>query len=239
MIYEFAKLKIKIEAPYKDFDIFAKDYISKDDNYDLLIEVNKEDVQKELDLSEEKTFSNEYLQTCAVLRKLSSIFPKYNRLLMHGAVIEYEGNGYMFSADSGTGKTTHILLWRKFLGDKVKIVNGDKPFLINQKDHIEVCGSPWCGKENYQRNVIVPLKGICFIERGKENKIRKLTTLEAMHRMFKQIYFPKDSEAFSLAMDVLSGILEKVDIYLLQCDISNEAVKTSFEMMTKGVMHEN
>ena len=51
---------------------------------------------------------------------------------MHGAVIEYEGNGYMFSADSGTGKTTHILLWRKFLGDKVKIVNGDKPFLINQ-----------------------------------------------------------------------------------------------------------
>ena len=63
MIYEFAKLKIKIEAPYKDFDIFAKDYISKDDNYDLLIEVNKEDVQKELDLSEEKTFSNEYLQT--------------------------------------------------------------------------------------------------------------------------------------------------------------------------------
>ena len=51
MIYEFAKLKIKIEVPYKDFDIFAKDYISKDDNYDLLIEVNKEDVQKELDLS--------------------------------------------------------------------------------------------------------------------------------------------------------------------------------------------
>ena len=60
-----------------------------------------------------------------------------------------------------------------------------------------------------------------------------------MHRMFKQIYFPKDSEAFSLAMDVVSGILEKVDIYLLQCDISKEAVKTSFEMMTKGVMHEN
>ena len=59
MIYEFAKLKIKIEVPYKDFDIFAKDYISKDDNYDLLIEINKEDVQKELDLMKAAKAVNE------------------------------------------------------------------------------------------------------------------------------------------------------------------------------------
>lgn len=90
-------------------------------------------------------------------RKISKILLLHKRLFIHTwAAITYKNYAYIFCAPSGTGKTTHISLWKKFLGKDVGIINGDKPFLSfeneNGQNRITVCGSPWAGKKLWQKN---------------------------------------------------------------------------------------
>lgn len=64
---------------------------------------------------------------------------------MHGTVVDHNGQAYMFTAPSGTGKTTHAKLWLDNLPDAF-IVNGDKPFIIAGDEQPKACGTPWAGK---------------------------------------------------------------------------------------------
>lgn len=164
---------------------------------------------------------------------------RYNRLTFHGACVEFNGKAYIFTARSGTGKSTHIKLWRRYLGSPVKIVNGDKPIIsIDNTSNgtgapiIKACGSPWAGKERWQRNVQVTLGGICILNRGTDNSIRKASTQEALDDLINRIYLTSDQFEASRAMDLLDAILRYVPIYMLSCDMSEDAVRASFEGMT-------
>lgn len=164
---------------------------------------------------------------------------RFNRLTFHGACVEFNGKAYIFTARSGTGKSTHIKLWRRYLGSPVKIVNGDKPIISidggskgSSTPIIKACGSPWAGKERWQRNVQVPLGGICILNRGTDNTIRKASTQEALDDLINRIYLTSDQFEASRAMDLLDAILRYVPIYMLSCDMSEDAVRASFEGMT-------
>ena len=75
-----------------------------------------------------------YLEFLCVQDQLASQLPAFGRFLMHGAAIAYNGAAYLFTAPSGTGKSTHIRLWRQYLGSGVSVINGDKPFLSLAED---------------------------------------------------------------------------------------------------------
>ena len=226
-----ADIAIEITHIHSELQDFLKDYMIPDDTCELFINCTEDDIQKERDFSEEEGFSSPYLETLAVLRKIAEIFPSHERILMHGASISYEGKGYLFTAPSGTGKTTHIRLWREYLGNKIDIINGDKPF-ISLENEPRIYGSPWAGKENWHKNHSFPLSGICFIERGTENRIRKMEPSEFLPLLFNQLYLPSDPLAVALTLELADKLLKKVPIWLLQCDISEDAVKCSFEMIT-------
>lgn len=74
-------------------------------------------------------FSDAYLETLAVYRKIAESLPNKNVLLFHGSVIAVDGEGYMFIAPSGTGKSTHTRLWREQFGARAVMVNDDKPLI--------------------------------------------------------------------------------------------------------------
>ena len=176
--------------------------------------------------------SEEYKEYACIFDKIATPLPKRDMLLMHGALIEYEGEGFIFTAPSGTGKTTHILLWKKYLGEAVSIINGDKPELLIKEDEVMAYGTPWCGKEGWQINKSVPLKGICLLRRGNKNRIKKISPGEYIEFFIKQFYFDFQSEYTLKVFDLFSKIAERVNFYLLECDISEEAAQTSFEQMT-------
>ena len=222
---------IEINSVYDELKNFFKDYLVTDVIPDFSVSLCKEDILAEQEATSENQFSPTYLETLALLRKLAEILPSHNRILMHGASISYNENAYLFTAPSGTGKSTHIRLWKKYLGDDVKIVNGDKPF-ISLEDEPMIYGSPWAGKENWHRNCKMPLKGICFVQRGTTNSIRRIEASECLSLLFKQVYLPADTLAAGLTLELVDTLIKKVPLYVLTCDISEEAVKCSFEALT-------
>ena len=112
-------------------------------------------------------------------RDMGVCFAMVRRLL-------FEGLGYLFTAPSGTGKSTHIRLWRQFLGEAGHIVNGDKPFLSVEEGKVFVWGSPWAGKENWQKNRKAPLHGICLLKQGQKNKICRLQPWKVCRDRFRR-----------------------------------------------------
>ena len=222
---------IEINSVYDELKNFFKDYLVTDVIPDFSVSLCKEDILAEQEATSENQFSPTYLETLALLRKLAEILPSHNRILMHGASISYNQNAYLFTAPSGTGKSTHIRLWKKYLGDDVKIVNGDKPFISLENEPM-IYGSPWAGKENWHRNCKMPLKGICFVQRGTTNSIRRIEASECLSLLFKQVYLPADTLAAGLTLELVDTLIKKVPLYVLTCDMSEEAVKCSFEALT-------
>lgn len=228
---KLADKNIEINSVYNELKIFFKDYLISDVTPDFSITLSEDDIHSEKQTSEDNVFPPAYLETLAALRKLAEIFPSYNRILMHGASISYGEHAYLFTAPSGTGKSTHIRLWKKFLGDEVKIVNGDKPFISLDNEPI-IYGSPWAGKENWHRNCSVPLKGICFVQRGTQNSIQRIEASDCLSLLFKQVYLPADSFAAGQTLELVDTLIKKVPLYVLTCDMSENAVRCSFEALT-------
>lgn len=228
----------QVEHIYPETREFCKDYLTDISCPDFCIQITENDISSEQQSSLEQSFSPAYLETLSLLRKIADILPNYQRFLMHGASISYEDDAYLFTAPSGTGKSTHIKLWKKYLGDKVKIVNGDKPFIsldsANDSKHIQplIYGTPWAGKERWQRNCSVPLKGICFLQRGLSNTIRPMTPEECLTMLFRQVYIPSDTAAAGATLELLNVLTQHVPLYLLTCDMSEDAVRCSFEALT-------
>lgn len=230
-VVKLADKNIQINSVYDELKDFFNDYLVSNVTPDFSISLSEKDILAEQEFTADNRFSPTYLETLALLRKLSEVMPSYNRILMHGASISYNEHAYLFTAPSGTGKSTHIRLWRKFLGEDVQIVNGDKPFISLDNEPL-IYGSPWAGKEKWHRNCSMPLKAICFIQRGTQNSIRTLEAQDCLPLLFKQIYIPTDPQAAGLTLELIDTLIKKVPLYILTCDMSEEAVQCSFEALT-------
>lgn len=212
---------------------FCNEYIVPDSTpSDYELTITEADIKAEHEEDLEKQFSPQYLETLSCQRKIADILPERNCFLMHGAVITWKNQAYMFTAPSGTGKTTHISLWKKFLGDDVDIVNGDKPFIRIDGNKAIAYGTPWAGKEYWEQNRSAELYGICILHQAKENNIRRLSPQEALPILYPQIHFTDNPEKAALTMDMFDSLLRNIPIYSLGCDISETAVITCFEAMT-------
>lgn len=223
-------LKIGIEYSHDYMSNFCKDYISQFDKPQILAKAEQNAILKEKELVPGAPI--EACESLCIYRAIAEQLPQFDRFVFHGAAIEYDGRAYLFTAPSGTGKTTHINLWHKYLGEKVDIINGDKPIISVDKIST-VYGTPWAGKEGYQRNASAPLKAICILKQGKENKITKLEVAEAVNYLMRQVYLPSNPSALSKTLELLGTVIENTPVYILECDISKEAFETSFNQMTK------
>lgn len=231
-----ANMVIRIQGVYDTLREYCKNYITIDEETeDFSITVTPEDIQRERRTGEYEQNSDNYIEIIMALLKLADELPDRNRFLMHGAVVSWKQEGYIFTAPSGTGKTTHVRLWKEHLGPDVEIINGDKPVLEVGEDEIIAYGTPWAGKERLQKNSCVPVKGICFLRQSKTNTIHKLNKREAMLLLLPQIYIMSDSQKAGRILELFSELLEHVPVYEFSCNISEQVVQCSFDALTTGV----
>ena len=225
-----SNLKVEIEHKYDYMSKFCKDYLCEFDQADIKAKADEAAVIKEKQLVPAAPI--EVCESLCIYREIAEQLPQFERFVFHGAAIEHGGNAYLFTAPSGTGKTTHINLWRKYLGDNVSMINGDKP-IISVGENSVVYGTPWAGKEGYQRNVNAPIKAICILKQGKTNCISRLETNDALKHIMHQVYMPQNVVMLSKTLELIGKLIENTPVYELVCDISKEAFETSYNEMTK------
>ncbi|MGN0822583.1 MAG: hypothetical protein ACI4NG_02310, partial [Candidatus Gallimonas sp.] len=158
--------------------------------------------------------------------------PLFDRFLLHAAILTYRGNGYAFLGRSGTGKTTHTSLWTKYLPE-AKILNGDKPIIGYADGAFRAYGTPWQGKEGRGEKGETVLKSLCFLKQSKENKIRRLSVSETTDALFSQLLIPYGEESAAKTLELADRLIATVPSYLLECDISEEAVRVAFGALTE------
>ncbi len=230
---KIANLTIKVNNHFDYVHWLCQDYIvAPTDSPDMIIDVSKEEVRKELEKSDLST-TPAYVESICVYRSICKQLPeRFQGFLMHCAVIEYKGRGYAFAAKSGTGKSTHILLWQKKFGDSVHVINGDKPIMrFGDDGTLYAYGTPWCGKEGLNTNTSVPLQAICFLERAQTNSIIRIDASEAIKRIFHQLLSAEDLQGLDALFSLLDQTLRTIPCYVLGCNISEEAAEIAYEGM--------
>jgi hypothetical protein len=150
---------------------------------------------------------------------------------MHGSAICVDGKGYIFTAVSGTGKSTHTGLLRTLLGDRAVMVNDDKPFLHVAEDQTYVCGTPWMGKHSLGDNIIVPLAGIFFLHRSESNELTRISPDAAITKMISQCHRPFDPDKMIKTLDLVDHVLSTVPLYDFGCNMDISAAEVSYNGM--------
>lgn len=231
-----AGLLVRITPVNEGFRDFCRDFIAGGDGREPDIEIVM--TQRDIDAERLRSpggqtgYSDRYIETLAVCRRLSEIMPSFGRFLMHGSAVAVDGKGYLFTAPSGTGKSTHARFWREMLGDRAVMVNDDKPF-IGTGVGATVYGSPWRGKHRLGSNIAVPLKAVCVLGRAAENSIEEITAAEALPTLVRQIYRPDSPAMLAATLGLIDRMTESVRFYRLGCNLDPGSARVSYEMMTK------
>lgn len=228
MTLKIADLLIGVEYESKRIADLCRDYIVSGEKSDIRVVYDRKKCSDEAKIYGHGMTSAEFAMA---YRQIAEALPHYKRVVTHGALISYNGKGYMFIAKSGTGKTTHINLWREFFPG-TKVINGDKPIIASDNGKITAYGTPWSGKEMLQENTSVPLCGICLITRSKENSIKELEAERILESMLSQVYMPEKIESLNLTMKIIDDIIRCVPFYELSCNISREAAECAFSALT-------
>lgn len=232
---------IRIRSVYEFAKEFCENYLV-DDEPDFTVEISEEDIEFErIKSAEEDIFEGKevfqhdpaYLETLAIYRKIVNKMLDYGAFLFHGSAICMDGDGYLFTAKSGTGKSTHTYIWTRVFENRVTIVNDDKPLLLVTEDKVMICGTPWDGKHRLSTNIMVPLKGLAILERGERSSIVQLKPSEALPLLLQQTYRPTDPMGMMKTLSLLDQVLNKVNIYRLKCTITARAAKVAYEGMNR------
>lgn len=187
--------------------------------------------EAELDREDQgRGMSRSYLEFICVYRRIAEELPDWGAFVIHGAAVAREGRAYLFTAPSGTGKTTHIRQWLARFPD-AWVLNGDKPVLRQSPEGFLVCGTPWRGKEGLGRSGALPLQGVCLLRRGEENRIRPAEAQELVNFLMKQTYPPKIPGHMLRFLELLDQCCRSVPVWAMDCTISPQAAELAWETM--------
>lgn len=220
----------------------CRDYICEGEPvFSVTVTLEDIDFEREKSIREDeiegiapRNFSDAYLETIALQRKITEKLFEYDTLLFHGSVVAVDGEGYLFTAKSGTGKSTHTRLWREVFGERAVMVNDDKPFLKMTEGGVLAYGSPWMGKHGLGANIHVPLKAICILERGEENRIQRIPAKEALFVLLQQSNRPIEKCLMPKYMELVDRLSQNVEFYRMQCNMQPQAAIMAYGKMSKG-----
>ncbi len=229
-VVELAQLNIAIDNKYQYIEDMCKDYIT-DKAADFTVAVTDEEIKAEE--SVEGDYPAGYLESLAVYRKIADRIIDYDGFLMHGVILDVEDVGVAFCAKSGTGKTTHMLLWKQLLGGKCTIINGDKPLVRIIDGNVYAYGTPWAGKEGFNKNDKTKLKKLCFINRSEENEVIPCTGRDVLEQLMSQIFIPQNGIRLLKTLDLLDRLIKSTDIYSIKCNMDISAAETAYEGILK------
>ncbi len=168
--------------------------------------------------------------------QFNSNLVNHGGMRLHASAVAWKGRAYLFSAPCGTGKSTHRQMWQQLYGEDAAVVfNDDKPALRLLDGKWYAYGTPWCGKNGINKNMKVPLGGICFLKQAPENRIRRMTSAEIIPSVIDQTNWRwRTQDEMIRLLDNLEKLIQKVPVFLLECTPTTDAAKLSSETMSRA-----
>lgn len=147
------------------------------------------------------------------------ILQQHGVLFFHASQIALGNTGILFTAPSGTGKTTQAKLWRDGRGGR--IVCNDRALIRDGRTY----GYPLDGSEPVGSGEVHRLGAIVLLEQAKENTVQRLGAANAMVRLMTQLVIDTwDSESRAIALKQLMELICVYPVYLLRCTADFDAV---------------
>lgn len=160
---------------------------------------------------------------------------EFNGFILHSSTVVFEGKAYLFSGNSGIGKSTHTRLWQSTFGPGARVINDDKPALRMVDGVWYAYGTPWCGKDGININEKAPVAGVCFLKQAPHNAIRRLSSQEALENILKQtIRKFRNPMALNTVLGHLDQFLKMIPVYELENLPVPDAARLSYETMRRG-----
>ena len=224
---KLAGIPVQMNNRCPELERLCRDYVTDEDPL-IALAVTQAEIEEERS-KQADIFTDGYLETICLYRKLALEMLNHNVFLMHASVIEVDGEGYAFLAHSGTGKTTQTRLWLEHFGSHARVINGDKPLIRVMPDGtFVVYGTPWCGKEGMGCNASVPLKALFLLERSTVPACEPADQEFSIDRLFHQLLMPEKPDQVMQLLDMVDKLVETVPCYRLRCDMTDDSVMAAY-----------
>ena len=209
----YIKDRFKLDSPGRDPDISVT---LTEADFDFLGEERRRSLPKE------------YIERSAACNRVALELPRFGAVLLHGSAVLVDGRAIVFIADSGVGKTTHTRMWKEYLGDRMTIINGDKPIVRMIEGKPVVYSSPWTGKEGDESDTTARLTDVCVLTRSEDNYTRPIAPLECVDEFMRQLIHPGDPATALAMLETTDRILSGVNCWRIGCNISVEAAEVAY-----------
>ena len=228
MRYLIADLVTEYEPLTDEFGAFLEPFAYHGEREtDIRLKNTREDTEKLLGrMVKETTFAQ--AESFGVSGQFNRAVIRFHAMLVHSSALVMDGRAYLFSADSGVGKSTHTRLWLEAFGDRVHIMNDDKPVVRIYDDRVVACGTPFDGGSGIALNETYPLGAIIFVERGEENAVRVPADKEIIQLLYFQtarFVGPKTAE---MMLDNFDRLIGRTKFLILTCNMDISAAETAF-----------
>lgn len=233
-VYDIAGLKVYMNPKGKTLLTQGKKYLSEvqiDENKcDIVINLNRLEVEQwivkyshpDYDSCEYHWFGYQFFKK----------IPDYGGAFFHASAVCLDGCVYVFSAPKGTGKSTHTYLWQQYFGaENAVIINDDKPVIRITHNGAVAFGNPFSGKNDISANMSGSVAGICFLQQSPNNSIRKISTAQALPLLLSQTLVLSEPLFMEALLSICDKIMQTIPVYILQCNISPQAVVTAYNTM--------
>ena len=228
-VYKIAGLYIAAEPQYRETINCMEPYRCDGGKVDFTVSFSPEELAEfaarsnypdRPDLSEGPLI---YTKIC------KRILSDYDGFFFHSSALDLDGEGYLFTALSGTGKSTHTRNWRTLFGDRVTMINDDKPIIRRIDGKFYVCGTPWMGKSDIGCNRTAPVKAVYVLQRGEQNAARQISPGVVLKQLLEATLLPKTRETMSNLLSLYNDLFSSAKLILLTCNKDVEAAQVAYD----------
>ncbi len=217
---KIADVVFLIEANYPESEVFFSSFLTEEPETDI-IRVDA----SEIDACRQKypLFTNAMGEKAVLKKKMDQLLVRYQAFSIHASALSYQGNAYMFTALSGVGKSTHTQRWCEAFGNKVQIINDDRPYIRIVGNQAYAFSHPQAGKHNRYNNISCPIKVIGKIVRDKENKVRRLSKAEFYPFLVQQVFKTDKPQLTRRIIELVSSAMDQISLYEIHCNLDIDA----------------
>ena len=230
---KIANKVLEINAFNETTKRYCKDFLSEE-NPDYIITMTEEDLKNEVTVSSTgKVYVNEEIS--ATYRKIAELLVEDDIIVFHGSSFKVNNEGYIVTARSGVGKSTHVRLLEKYIGEDFQYINDDKPMIMVNDEDITIYSTPWNGKERRGNNNYAPLKGVIFLHRGIDNTYKIINNKEDIYiKLLSQVYLPREKAKREKALKLVDKILKNINFYEINVNMDISSAKMTYERIIKN-----